>query len=151
MGLNAGELADIEEIKQLSYTYYLGLDTGDLEMLMSVFADDAVFDMRGGDLPLFEGATAIREYFAESQIKAMKHQIHLATNHRIAVDRDTAEGTCYFLVHGTAHSGATIFAGGYHENRYVRTEAGWKFAYKNTVSLLVPQVSAIGGSTSNED
>jgi ketosteroid isomerase-like protein len=146
--LTADELSDIEEIKQLSYTYYLGLDTSNLDLLMSVFADDAVFDMRGGDLSLLEGAAAIRDYFAESQIKAMKNQIHLATNHRIAVDGDTASGTCYFLVHGVAHSGAEIFAGGYHENEYVRTSSGWKFRYKNTVSLLTPEVSAIGGGIS---
>jgi ketosteroid isomerase-like protein len=145
--LTPTQLSDIEEIKQLSYTYYLGLDTSDLDMLMSVFADDAVFDMRGGDLPLFEGASSIREYFGEKQMTAMKHQIHLATNHRIAVDGDEASGTCYFLVHGTAHSGAEIFAGGYHENKYVRTASGWKFSFKNTVSLLVPQVSAIGGGS----
>jgi ketosteroid isomerase-like protein len=145
MGLEPSQLADIEEIRQLSYTYYFGLDTGDLDLMMSVFADDAVFDMRGSGQPLLEGAPAIRDFFATEQLPNMKRQIHLATNHRIQLDGDRADSTVYFLVHGEANNGSTIFAGGYHADSYARTPAGWRYTAKVAYSLLSPQLTAIGG------
>jgi hypothetical protein len=112
---------------------------------MSVFVDDAVFDMRAATLGVYEGAEAIREYFATSQLPNMAHQIHLATNHRLALDGDKASGTVYHLVHGTAHSGATIFAGGYHDDIYLRTDEGWRLHTRKAVSLLKADMRAVGG------
>jgi hypothetical protein len=76
----------------------------------------------------------------------MSHQIHLATNHLIQLDGDAADGTVYHLVHGTAHSGATIFAGGYHQDKYVRTPGGWRLHTRSAVSLLKADMRAVGGN-----
>ena len=108
MRYQLSELSDIEEIRQISYTYYFALDTSDIDLLMSVFTEDAKFDMRGSGQALLEGADTIREYFVAGQMAMMKGQIHLATNHRVHCAGDTATGTVYYLVHGEAKDGSTI-------------------------------------------
>jgi ketosteroid isomerase-like protein len=145
VSLSVTELADIEEIRQLSYTYTLGLDTADADLLVSTFADDAVFDMTGTGLPRLLGRGQIRDFFANQQFPAMSGQIHLATNHRIAVAGDTATGTVYYLVHGVSRDSRTIFAAGYHADEYVRTDAGWRFASRRAESFFNPELAAIGG------
>ena len=39
----AQELSDLEDIRRLNNDYFFGLDTGDIDILMSVFVEDAVF------------------------------------------------------------------------------------------------------------
>jgi ketosteroid isomerase-like protein len=143
--LSVTELADIEEIRQLSYTYTLGLDTADADLLVSTFADDAVFDMTGTGQPQLIGAGQIRDFFANKQFPAMSGQIHLATNHRVALAGDKATGTVYYLVHGIAKDRRTIFAAGYHADEYIRTETGWRFASRRAESFFTPELAAIGG------
>jgi ketosteroid isomerase-like protein len=143
--LSVTELADVEEIKQLSYTYTLGLDTADADLLVATFADDAVFDMTATGLPRLLGTGQIRDFFTNEQFPAMSGQIHLATNHRLALAGDRATGTVYYLVHGVANDGRTIFAAGYHADEYVRTEAGWRFASRQAQSFFNPELAAIGG------
>jgi uncharacterized protein (TIGR02246 family) len=143
--LTVSELADTEEIRQLSYTYTYAIDTSDADLLISTFADDAVFDMTHTGQPRLVGVQQIREFFVTAQFPAMAGQIHLATNHRVTLAGDKANGTVYYLVHGNAKDGRTIFAGGYHTDEYVRTGEGWRFASRTAESLLVPELSAIGG------
>jgi len=145
MGFQLSDLADAEEIRQISYTYYFALDTGNIDLLMSVFTDDAEFDMRGAGQEVLKGADVIREYFINGQLANMNGQIHLATNHRVQLAGDDATGTVYYLVHGEAKDGSTIFAGGYHDDIYRRTPDGWRFARRISVSLVTPRLTAIGG------
>jgi ketosteroid isomerase-like protein len=151
MPFTVTELADIEEIRQLSYTYTLGIDTADADLLVSTFADDAVFDMSGTGQPTLVGTEQIRDFFANQQFPAMSGQIHLATNHRVVLDGDTATGTVYYLVHGIAKDRRTIFAAGYHTDQYVRTEAGWRFSSRRAESFFTPELAAIGGHGAQRD
>jgi len=41
------KLLDIEEIKKLKYRYFRGIDTADIDLLRTLFADDAELDYRG--------------------------------------------------------------------------------------------------------
>ena len=42
------KLLDIEEIKKLKYRYFRGIDMADMELLESLFTDNASLDYRGG-------------------------------------------------------------------------------------------------------
>lgn len=138
------QLADLEEIRRLSYDYTLAIDIGDIDGLLSVFTEDGVLDATATGQERWLGES-LREYFSTQQFPAMAHQMHLATNHRIDLHGDTATGTVYYLVFGTSNAGDSVFAGGYHEDEYVRTADGWRFALRRAVPLLVPELAAIGG------
>lgn len=43
------KLLDIEEIKKLKYRYFRGIDTADLDLLQTLFTEDAELDYRGGE------------------------------------------------------------------------------------------------------
>ena len=42
------KILDIEEIKKLKYRYFRGIDMADMELLSTLFTDDASLDYRGG-------------------------------------------------------------------------------------------------------
>jgi len=129
-------LADIEEIKQLSHRYSRGLDTFDLEGILSVYTDDAVFDASGFELGKMEGRDQLRKFFGGS-LETLKTSIHLIGSHIIDVDGDSAAGSCYLDQDGYTHEGNRVRCLGIYEDTYRRTDVGWKISSRK-ISPLVP-------------
>jgi SnoaL-like domain len=102
----AGQLADLEEIKTLSYRYALGLDRFDIEGILSVFAPDGVFDMSSVGLPRMEGRESMREFFSQRTLQVMASQVHLFGTHVIEFDgADEAHATNYLFQDGHSKEG----------------------------------------------
>lgn len=60
-------LTDRAEIQELTARYALHLDTRQVDAMMGLWADDAVFDETAVGLGLLEGPAAIRRFFEEAQ------------------------------------------------------------------------------------
>ena len=118
-------LADLEAIRDLPrlYAHYVWQKDPDGAALL--FAGDGVMDLN--DRPALEGRDAIletyRDTFAASTFLPFVH------NHVIDLSGDTATGTVYLDLRST-DDGKAMTGHGYNDDRYVRTDEGWKFSYR---------------------
>jgi ketosteroid isomerase-like protein len=134
-------LADLEEIKTLSYRYALGLDRFDIEGILSVFAPDGVFDMSSVGLPRMEGRESMREFFSQRTLQVMASQMHLFGNHVIEFDgADEAHATNYLFQDGYSKEGQRIQSHILNEDRYVRSADGWRISHRKLTALVAPQL-----------
>jgi ketosteroid isomerase-like protein len=141
MSYEAGQLADLEEIKTLSYRYALGLDRFDIEGILSVFAPDGVFDMSSVGLPRMEGRESMREFFSQRTLQVMASQMHLFGNHVIEFDgADEAHATNYLFQDGYSKEGQRIQSHILNEDRYVRSADGWRISHRKLTALVAPQL-----------
>lgn len=126
------EYEDREAIRDLSRRYMRGLDRLDLELLASVFANDATVDYG-----FFQGSA--RE-FVEFAHQALKD--HLANHHMIGqmlvdVDGDEAVGEIYFQAfHRIVENGEEkdLFIAGRYVDRYTRQSGAWKILFRSEVN-----------------
>jgi ketosteroid isomerase-like protein len=92
--------ANTYAIEQLEVDYHHGISTKNMDMLMSVFADDAVVTLGG---QTYTGTQQIRNFFATAAapMKPENHWVSetLAWKTKITVDGD--KGTLYFECHYT--------------------------------------------------
>lgn len=134
------QLADLEAIKALTHTYALRLDSFDVDGVVDVFAEDGTFDASPFGLPVMDGPADIREFFEHNE-QTMAHQMHLFASHIIIFDgSDLAHGTNYLYEDGYTKDGTRITCLGLNEDRYVRTDAGWKIASRKIRPLVPPQL-----------
>lgn len=119
--------ADVEQIRRLTADYAWAIDNFQLDDLVALFAEDAVFDMRAFGAPAAaEGKAAVREGFA-ALIEGLRGCVHMMMNHRIDVTGDTAEGTAYCHAFMTTAAGEKAENLVLYQDRYVREDSGWKF------------------------
>lgn len=137
------ELSDLEDIRQLKARYFRCIDTGNHSELATCFADDVVFDLRGGGYRLrVEGREDLVEFIAScfnSDVIAMHH----GHNPEIRfTGTDTAEAIWYLedrfinAVRNEDTYGTSL----YHD-RYRRTADGWKLEfseYDRVLELVSP-------------
>ena len=125
------QLLDIEQIKQLKYRYFRGIDTADAELLAGVFTDDASIDLRGGTYRCqFDGKEAILEFLAAAfhNESAACHQGH---HPEIAVTgANAATGTWYLQDIFIDFSRNIVTRGSaFYRDRYVRQGGEWKVRF----------------------
>lgn len=81
-------LEDHAALQQLVTDYLIAVDDlTDIEPVLALFTDNAVFDMRGIGYPHFEGKPALRDFFTDV-FSSMSHHAHYATNFSV----DSLEG-----------------------------------------------------------
>ncbi|MGD6979067.1 MULTISPECIES: nuclear transport factor 2 family protein [Citricoccus] len=130
-------LADIQAIRWLTGEYARAVDSARLDDLMSLFADDAEWDTTAFGMGVERGLPAIREFFAQL-VRTTRERCHLAMNHRIDVDGDTASATVYLHAIVVMEGGRRDESIGYYADDYVRTAAGWKFSRRAANALMAP-------------
>lgn len=69
-----------EQIRATADTYVAGLNAGDLEMIMSLYADDATVEDPVGGGTVHEGKDAVREFYAtvtalEAEAKVLEARV----------------------------------------------------------------------------
>ena len=142
LNYDQSQLADLESIKTLSAVYARGLDRFSMVEIMSVFTQDAVFDATPVGLEVYEGASAIEEFFGHNQA-VMGDQIHLFSNFVIEFDGpDAAHGTNYLWQDGHTKEGARVHTVAFNEDRYVKSDGGWLVSKRVCSPLLPPQLDA---------
>lgn len=68
---------DVEEIKKLKARYFRALDSKDWELYASVFAEDAVVDLRNAGGALYQGSEEFVAYARALTIVQSVHQGHM--------------------------------------------------------------------------
>jgi hypothetical protein len=114
------------------------VDFGEAERVAELFAEDGVWEV--GDAR-FEGRDALRAMFRARQDMAGRRSRHVCTNLAIdVVGPDEAAGLVYLSLYrhdfatsapnDTPAPGGPPVAVGQYRDRFVRTEDGWRFAFR---------------------
>lgn len=131
---------DINEIIRITHLYARGLDRHDPAEALSAFAPDGAWDASAVGLTRYEGHDELLAFF-ERDAANVERQFHIMTNHVIDfADDDHASGTNYVYSEAEMRNGAAIKAIALNEDRYVRTDAGWKIAERVISPLTTPQM-----------
>jgi len=125
--LTAGDFLEIEElVSRYGHALDSGFNTDDNgEAYASLFTPDGTFYSRGRP---FQGPEALAE-LARAQPNGPRYVRHFLANHVIEPTPDGAVGREYLVVIDIGKNGSpsTVFLGGYYEDEYARTPAGWRF------------------------
>jgi ketosteroid isomerase-like protein len=102
---------------------------GDIDALVSCFTEDAVLDLTGLDLGIYEGSAAIGGFFA-GVFETMSHHLHTLSNFRVT-EYAANDARCYAYIcgMGRSHAGVDIQVYVYYDLRMRRTASGWKIAH----------------------
>lgn len=93
---------------------------------VALFAEDGIMDM-GVDGGQIVGQPALRAVYSRKVDDMMLHPfVH---NHIIDLNEDDASG-CAYLDLRCVRDGQSLIGSGYYDDRYVRTNQGWKFQYR---------------------
>lgn len=133
-------LLAIEEIKSVSARYALGLDTFDVDGILSVFTEDAGFDVSRFELGKYRGHGEMRGFFQHNG-EVMDSQMHLFSNFLIELEGpDSASGTSYLYQDGYDKKGQQMKCHVLNRDKYIRTSDGWKIAERVCHPLVAPQI-----------
>lgn len=122
-------LEDRRALEDALLDYLTAVDAlNDLDAMVNVFTPDAVLDLSGLDLGVFEGADAIRGFYAQV-FETMSHHMHTLTNFRVTeFGGDIARCYSYICGMGRSHSGTDIQVYVYYDLQMRRTDKGWKIS-----------------------
>jgi len=133
---SAGYADDRAEIENLSNKYMVAVDAGDIETVMSTWAEDGVLEWvfgveRGKEairkaMSNFGGARPLDLPEGATTRQRTRHQI---INHVIDVDGDTAHTTAYWfaLTNNTPQKDVQLLYMGHYEDLLVRVNGKWLF------------------------
>jgi hypothetical protein len=112
-------------IDELRNRWALYIDTDQLELVVDLFAEDAVFDARPLGRECVEGAAALRTHFSRG-LNTMKEHIHYVTTGITEFHgEDEASGRCNVLFMGVNASDYHVQATVFYEDVYVRRGGRW--------------------------
>ncbi|MEY3661100.1 MAG: nuclear transport factor 2 family protein [Pseudohongiellaceae bacterium] len=127
---------DRAEIENLSNKYMVAVDAGDIETVMSTWADEGRLEWVGGVENGKEEIRAAMSNFGGARYEALpagatarqrtRHQI---VNHVIDVDGDTATTTAYWfaMTNRTPQGDVQLLYMGHYEDLLVRVNGKWLF------------------------
>lgn len=128
---------DVEALRRLTHEYCRSVDGSNLDELMTLWTEDAVWDVTEFGMGVVTGIDAIRAFYA-GLIENTTHRCHLALNHVIDVDGDSASATVYVHAFVVTVDGSRDESLGYYEDEYVRAADSWKFRRRSVHPLLPP-------------
>ena len=121
-------LLDLEEIKQLRYSFSWALDTSTPDALADLFTEDGWIDV--GPWGRMNGREKIRRGYGRAYKETPVWQaMHAVTNPRIRITGDEATGTWYLLdctTHGKGQSPLRVM--GIYDETYRRVDGAWKMS-----------------------
>jgi ketosteroid isomerase-like protein len=85
------------EIAKLPTTYAWAVDTKNIDLLMSVFSEDVVYDLSAYDFPSASGKEAVRKVFLSGILSNVRCSFISISNIQVEVTGDTATGGDYFV------------------------------------------------------
>lgn len=141
-------LLAIEEIKRLKARYFRFMDTGDWDGFASLFAEDALFDVRGAleekpDLSALgepiRGRAAITDYVRGGiSVLTSAHYGHMPEIEILSEDSATGIWALDDILRPPAGGPFTLFRGhGHYHERYSRIDGRWLIAELRITRLMV--------------
>lgn len=127
------------QVQEASHRYAHYCDTGDIDRLVDLFAEDGILDESAIGSPIVKGRDALRAFF-EMAMPRNTSMFHLAGNYLIDVaSPDEASGTHWQLFEGIRadQPNKTRIIKGYFYEEFVRTESVWRIKLKR-LGMLAP-------------
>ena len=123
------ELADREELKELTAHYAHGVARGEGAKVAALFTDDGVFinDLPATAPTVVRGREALDKFYGAIKRNTALPCIH---NHLITLAGDAATGTCSIEVRITRNN-QSLIGSGYYEDRFRRENGRWKFVERH--------------------
>lgn len=140
-----GELLDREAIRQLAVSYAHFARIRNIEGLVALYSDDAVFNVPGG-MGTKAGARAGRDAIRETLSVDLPRADPWPFLHQHFIELlspDRARGTLYFELRQGVESLRTTHIGCY-EDEYVKEEGVWKFRSRKLSAVPLPAVATSG-------
>lgn len=142
----AGYADDRAEIENLSNRYMIAVDAGDIETVMSTWAEDGVLDWVGG---VERGRAAIRK--AMSGFGGSAHAVpegatsrqrthHHILNHVIDVTGNTAKTVAYWfnITNNTPQKDVQLMYFGHYEDELIKQNGKWLFLKRKIYNESLP-------------
>lgn len=127
------KLLSIEAIRNLVSQYCHAADRGDIELMYSLYEEDAIdehgYNTTGTAKEFIEGIEPLQQH-----IDGLQHNV---TNHVIHVNGDQAEGQVYVVAYHrfeTETGPAILMTGGRYLDKYSRKNGIWKIAHRRCIS-----------------
>jgi len=125
------ELADREAIRDLIYRYGRGVDSVNLEMVLSTFDDPSNVIIESGSetQQRHEGRKAVETFYQSREVYNKTNRLirHRYKNPLIELSGDTATASVYWD-EIREENNTLIQAGGTYFDKLRRTKDGWKFS-----------------------
>jgi ketosteroid isomerase-like protein len=116
------------ELQRLAWLYCHAVDRGDMNLLRSLYHDDAVDDHGG----MFRGSADEYVAWLPTMLAALEASRHTIESMLFVVDGDRAQGE---LVNTAYHrvGGREIVVGGRYLDRYARRDGVWRILHRSLV------------------
>ena len=122
------ELADREEIKELTAKYCWHVARGEGEAVANLFADDGVLDLADPSFKAVRGKQDLLKFY-RSSVREPEIAVPFIHNHIIEIDGDDAHGTCTIDAR-FIRDGESVIAAGWYEDKYRRVSGKWRFVVR---------------------
>jgi ketosteroid isomerase-like protein len=93
----AHHLAAEAELERLAIAYAWAVDAKDIELLMTLFSEDIVYDLSAYGFSPAVGKQRVRETFLEGVFEYVECSFISISNITLEIDGDTARGSDYFV------------------------------------------------------
>ena len=146
-GAWAGYADDRAEIENLSNKYMVAVDAGDIETVMSTWADDGVLESVFG---VARGKAAIRKTMSDfggarhadipENATSRPRTRHQIINHVIDVDGNTAKTVAYWfaMTNNTPQHDVQLLYFGHYEDTLVKVNGHWLFKTRKVFNESMP-------------
>jgi ketosteroid isomerase-like protein len=135
-------LLEVEAIRQLRIDYTLAMDKRDLDLLITLFTDDALCEY--GPYGSWSGKAVILENYRATftgELAAPFTSLHVDTNHGVEILSDSqARGQCYLtdIVTHVAPDENPILWFGLYDEEYRKENGQWKFS-RSSLQFFWPE------------
>ena len=127
--MTASEKSDYQQIVELTHRYAWCVDMRDVDGMVALYTEDAIFDTSHIGLNDLRGHDGVRHFF-NYIMKMTTANSHHISNHIINIDGNRATGTCYAIAMANTPSDEEIFATVHYDDVYVKVNGQWKFAQR---------------------
>jgi ketosteroid isomerase-like protein len=129
------EYIDREQIREAFNRYAFGVDSSDVEAVLSVFDDPCtlITDNPGRGSKSYEGRAAVERFFGKALNNDMKLLRHRITDHLIKIEGDRADTRLYWD-EIREQNGQLILGGGIYFDKLRRAGNGWKFTERRAMT-----------------
>lgn len=117
------------ELEDALINYCTMVDSlSDIDGIVDCFADDAILDLSGLQLDVYQGSDAIRGFYAKV-FETMSHHMHTMSNFYVtAYDGDTASIRAYIAGMGRSQTGTDVLVHVYYDLDLEKSADGqWRF------------------------
>jgi uncharacterized protein (TIGR02246 family) len=115
------ELADKDEIRELTARYCFAVADGDAEAVLALFSPDGVFRLRDRE---YRGTEGLRQLYEGTAAGVTPKPF--IQNHVIEIDGDTAQGRCGVEIR-MVQDGEAYTVAGHYADVYRRIDGRWRF------------------------